>query len=916
MSESPPVKHLGDEGRDRGSRRLAAVSGVLESAPEVFTLGFVTELPLGLLAGILFYFGHFPLVALGMSVVAAGMTGLACWFIRRAPSPGRRSWSWIGLLWGLCLLQAGAWLYDLAALEAVPGPAMAMGVTGVAVALLPLVYWPTALLLSLLLAAGLAWFLLSPSLAWALAGRGALELVFAAAFAALQRRRRRLAALDREKARVIAELHAESMDARERLRYEQERHSACREELAAVRDLAEQADRAKTEFLATISHEIRTPLNGILPTLEMLQGTALNEEQRRYVRAASSSSRHLLRIIDDLLDFARAESGKLQLESIELDLRELVQSVLDLMQGSADRKGLSLELRWDERLPRIVRGDPIRLRQILANLLSNAIKFTEHGGVRILVEQLDPGRREVAIRFSVIDSGIGLSRDEARNLFSSFTQADASTTRKHGGTGLGLAICRRLVELMGGQIGVRSQLGQGSTFWFELPMRRSAEDVPAARRSLEGLRVLSAVTDRALAARLSQDLAQWGVKEERAAPVEIARRAHDAAALGSSWAFECLLLDSMGEDQRVIPVLRDIQADVLLRKLRVVVLTRSSELAARLHDEFSVYVLDGKYRGESLRRLLDRLFDVARADESNLVQERLSGHFDLNVDQESVLVADGPPPAAGTGSGPRVLLVEDNPVNRGVVERVLAKLGAESVVAENGREALEILDSGENFDLVLMDCQMPVMDGYEATRLWREREGPLGRHLPIVAMTANAMPGDREKCRQAGMDDYLPKPVSIGELRSLLERWSKGEAPETAAVMPGARDPVDPDGDDRRMLDRSILDELREVMGEEFDRLVRTFLDHSPDLMDQLQKAALARKAGEMAAPAHSLKSSAANMGAMKLSALARDLEVAARRGDLEAALTAYRQMPMVFLATCAALRSELGGDQAENRTG
>ncbi len=310
------------------------------------------------------------------------------------------------------------------------------------------------MLLALLLTGLGAWLMVPPPVPLWL---GAVMLPTVGLALLFQRQlleQRRFESLERDSSGKLDELRSEYRDIQERLRYEQERLASCRRDLAGVRELADQAGQAKTEFLATISHEIRTPLNGILPILDMLQSTSLDDEQQRYVRAASSSSRHLLRIINDLLDFARAESGKLQLESIEVDLKELVQSVLDLMEGSAERKGLSLRLRWDERLPRIVRADPIRLRQILANLLSNAIKFTEHGGVELLLEQVDSGRRELTIRFSVADTGIGLSREEVRNLFSSFTQADASTTRKHGGTGLGLAICRRLVELMGG--------GQGS----------------------------------------------------------------------------------------------------------------------------------------------------------------------------------------------------------------------------------------------------------------------------------------------------------------------------------------------------------------------------------------------------------------------------------------------------------------------
>ncbi len=271
-------------------------------------------------------------------------------------------------------------------------------------------------------------------------------------------------------------------------------------ELAEILNLAEDANRAKTEFLATMSHEIRTPLNGILPILEMLQDTRLDREQIKMVRTAKGSSRHLLRIINDILDFAKVESGKLQLETIELDVRDLVGSVTELMSGSARNHNLKLSARVAEEVPQVVRGDPIRLRQVLINLVSNAIKFTEEGGIRVEVSRGQSSQKEVELLFAVADTGVGMSPETADRLFQLFTQADASTTRKHGGTGLGLVICKRLVELMGGKIGVRSALGQGSTFWFLVPLRKSVMEVPSARRNLNGVRILSLIGDEEVAA--------------------------------------------------------------------------------------------------------------------------------------------------------------------------------------------------------------------------------------------------------------------------------------------------------------------------------------------------------------------------------------------------------------------------------
>ena len=575
------------------------------------------------------------------------------------------------------------------------------------------------------------------------------------------------------------------------------------------------------------------------------------------------------------------------------------------MAGSAERKGLRLKLRLSEQLPRLVRGDPIRLRQILANLLSNAIKFTEQGSVELSVETVRSGRREMVIRFNVRDTGIGLARKEARNLFNSFTQADASTTRKHGGTGLGLVICRRLVELMGGQIGVRSLPGQGSTFWFELPMRRSSQDLPAARNSLEGVRLISAITDSELAAQVSQQLRAWGVREESVAPVDVLQRLHNTAALGKSWAFECLLLDGLGSEQQVIPLLREIRSDFLMKPLKIIVFTGTSEAAERLHEEFSVYVLNGRFKPGPLHRLLNRLFDVASGSGYAAEQQDPLAYLDLNIEQESALLSDAPTREERGGSVVQVLLAEDNPVNLGVVQHVLRGLGVECLAAENGQQALELLRQGMHVDMVLMDCQMPVMDGYEATRLWREYEKHSGGHIPVVAMTANAMPGDREKCIQAGMDDYVSKPVNIAELEGMIGKWVYGEGASSFPEVP-VRPVTEPELHDLRMLDRTVVAELREVVDDGFGRLVGTYLEHAPELMDGLQQASTNGDVEAMVAPAHSLKSSSANMGAMKLSILAREVEMAARQGDLDAALAAYRKMPTIFLKTCASLRSEL----------
>ncbi len=843
---------------------------------------------------------------LAMMAAGSGLLQLALWWVSRRVVVSRyRLFAWRLALLVLLGLQVATWgLFLLQSPATTPAWAGGAALAALLLCLVPAAYWMPGYLallgeMMLLVAVGPAawqpW--LYPPLGGAVLAGG---LVAWLRHRARMGQREALGQLGRQMA-----LQEALADSRAQLDHEREQHQRCEAQLAEVRELAESANRAKTEFLATISHEIRTPLNGILPILDLLQSTRLDDEQRRYVRTALNSSRHLLRIINDILDYARAESGKLQLESIEVNLHELIQGVLDLMAGSAERKGLRLELQIGEQVPPVVRSDPIRLRQILTNLVSNAIKFTERGGVTVTVECQRAAVREVELRFSVTDTGIGLSREAVSRLFDSFTQADASTTRKHGGTGLGLAICRRLVELMGGSIGVRSRPGEGSTFWFVLPLRRSVHDVPNQRHNLEGLRLLTVIPDAATEEEIARELAAWGVQHEQAHQGEVLQRLLDAASLGRSWAFEAVLIDAWGNEHRLVPLLRSIRSEPRLQELQVILASRSEEGARRLQREFGVQVLPGGLRPQPLKRLLHRLFDVASGASYEAEQEDLLGFRDLNLDEERAL--DEPPaePAStpAPSNGMRVLLVEDNPVNSGVMRRVLERLGVACEVAENGRLGLEAL-AAQRFDLVLMDCQMPVMDGYQATRAWRRREAEQGGHIPIIAMTANAMQGDREKCLEAGMDDYLAKPVGIETLAAMLSRW--GVTAEVQAKTP-QRQAERPSGAERRMLDRDVLEELREVMEDGFADLVRTYLENAPTLVAQLREAAEARELQAMIVPAHSLKSSSANMGAMHLSGLAKAVEIAAREGRLEEALQAWRELPECFEATCRALRAEIG---------
>jgi signal transduction histidine kinase/DNA-binding response OmpR family regulator len=822
---------------------------------------------------------------------------------------------WRLLLSGVMAANTAAWAFAAAVAASAGPPALPVLVIAwlaLSLALLPSLSWLPGLsfqlAVQLAFTAWMAYFpgphgdiIAAPLAFW-------LALALLAWTGALYARRVELASADLHCLRFeAAELQRQLAAEAEAVAEADRRNRDLEGELAEILSLAEDASRAKTEFLATMSHEIRTPLNGILPILEMLRETPLNQEQHKMIQAAQGSSRHLLRIINDILDFAKVESGKLQLEAIELDVRDLVGSVTELMAGSASNRNLKLTASVSDAVPQVVRGDPIRLRQVLINLVSNAIKFTEEGGIRVEVSLGETSQKEVELLFAVADTGIGMSTDTAERLFQSFTQADASTTRKHGGTGLGLVICKRLVELMGGKIGVRSAPGQGSTFWFLVPLRKSVMEVPSARRNLAGLRVLTLAGDPDGAARLSGYLRTWGLVEEKAAdPAEALGKLRSVAMLGESWAYDLGVIDGTGIEQRLPGLLGEIRAIDSLRRMPLVVAMRSETLAHKLKRDFGAVVLTDGLRPEPLRRMLHRLFDVETRHFGNAEMRPEEIYDDLNVLSLEVPVQRSSRGAGGEFSG-RVLLVEDNAVNLGVVCKALDRFGLDCATATDGAEALAAFEGGR-FDLVFMDCQMPVMDGYESTRQMRERErlAALPR-TPIVAMTANAMAGDRERCLEAGMDDYLAKPVSMDALRNCLAAWLSGRAGGSPESRPTRTLAVEPAGEkEMDVLDEKVLSELREIMEDDYVSLLRTYLHNAPQLISDARDAIARSDPAALVLPVHSLKSSSANVGAMLLSEKAREVERLARGGDLAAARAAFEAIETAYGQAAGALEAQV----------
>ncbi len=642
------------------------------------------------------------------------------------------------------------------------------------------------------------------------------------------------------------------------LQQEISRHTRLEEELTRAKQAAESAVMAKGEFLATMSHEIRTPLNGIVPMLDLLLHSRMAPDQQELVKTASASAQQLLRIVDDILDYSKLEADRLDLETTTFNLREVAESVITLMERPAEAKGLRLQLHIDQGVRLPVRGDPVRLRQVLSNLISNAVKFTERGGVSLAIRRLGESAAQHQLRFEVKDTGIGIDARAQDRLFQAFSQADASTTRLYGGTGLGLAICRRIVTLMGGRIGVDSEPGRGSTFWFEVPLLKVQGDMPSQPTELHGGRVLLITTDQRLRMRLTLLLPNWGLRvttvENTHDALERLRQAH---AQGDPWSYSVVLADLSSLRNTALALARNLERKNQYGEARLVYLRGEDATSQDLPQ--GAQVIPRNAPDADLRSVLaaSGVSWASHAPESVAPPRR-----------------EAPDPTRKA----RILLVEDNPVNLMVAQRLLQVLGAECDTAGNGEVALQKIEAAQ-YDLVLMDCQMPVLDGYGATRRWREIEQArrATHRLPIVAMTANAMAGDRQKCLDAGMDDYLPKPVTKGELERCIERW-RGASLAVPETLPppeetAVRSPP--------VLDDSVLDELREVLGDEVDKIVQVYLEDAPRLIAQLERAAVGNDPIALRVAAHTLKSSSANVGARTLSDAARDLEHGARDGTL-----------------------------------
>ncbi len=708
------------------------------------------------------------------------------------------------------------------------------------------------------------------------------------------------------------------------LQGELEKLRSMQAELVQAKQTAEAAMMSKSEFLATMSHEIRTPLNGIIPLLDILMSSQLGPDQKDYLQTAYKSACELLRIVDDILDYSKIEASKLVLESVALNLRETLDSVKRLLDKNAEAKHLRFSVNIDPGVRLLVRGDPVRLRQVLTNLVSNAIKFTPRGAVVVQVGKRSETRTHSEIMFVVKDSGIGIAPEAAAKLFQPFSQADASTTRMHGGTGLGLVICKRLVELMNGKIGVRSELGKGSVFWFSVPFLKAPGDVENVRRSLRGARALVLGGDGPLLKRLNSYFSTWGI-EYVSSPVapDVLTKLRSAAAMGDSWAYDVLLVDINAVGGNPSVLLRNVVRDAALERLRVVFVLADREVPADVAAEKRALTIPRRFAERELQDALRRLLEVYDPAADNLAV------FAAPAPAEALQVQILQPEGSAQPLSGHVLLVEDNDVNRQVAQRLLTLSGVSFSVAENGKEAVDAL-AERGFDAVLMDCQMPVMDGYTATRVLRQRETETGgARVPVIAMTANAMAGDREKCLAAGMDDYLSKPLNRALLEQTLRKWLRAGAPirPDAAVRAANSTPAAPPAaaatvvlaaapaapapaSSAGALDTSVIGDLVDVMGDEFPDLVRVYLEDTPKNVALLEQAARQRSMEGIIAPSHSLKSTSANLGALRLSELAKRLEHGARTGELTEPLVLVGELKREYQQVASALTELLAKDR------